>query len=675
MRRPVRHCLLAALTIIASVAVAAGGAEATVVDTSAFGKASVPYNPAGQESYVGVDIVPLQRYNGTLPSAKVGVVTSSQPCLDPALTADLHGPFLPLAGICSHGGPVIHKNETFVVTWDPLRRYFATTRNYVQQYLRDVADGSGTFTSPYAVTSQYTDSTGRANYDSLYGGACIDFGVVGQSACQFGNTSGSGLPGHDYPAANTCTPTGTNMRWGPGLQQHPNDVCMIDGDLKNEVKQMASQTGMLGHVKPGYTPLVVLLTPPGVVACLDGGATPKLCSANSNTYHDDAVSNDTQCKDAGLISPCSLANVPARFCSYHSQVQMNDGSELQFVVQPWTAETTAHGGCDEYEPDVDPIPTPVDVQLLAKYIGERLVSPLSQSQLGAIVNPAMNGWFALNGSEISDWNSVSDGYACVPQPQGLDKATVGSGAYILQREFNNAGLIETDPNALACTGWVSFQPRFVVPSAVNQTDVVQFDGSTSISTLMVPNAGYFWDFGDGHTAVGASVQHQYGKAGTYAVKLTTVDRGGNVASVSQAINVLDQNGQPVNNGGGGGPGGGGSTVLQVRLQLVPQGLQSMLRSGVAMKVTSNKAASGIVTVAISRGAARQAHIKAGRGPSVVIGRGTVAKITSGTMKLRLHLSRKVTAKLKHLRHVTLTIRVALVDGNGVHRAFVAAGRY
>jgi PKD repeat protein len=183
------------------------------------------------------------------------------------------------------------------------------------------------------------------------------------------------------------------------------------------------------------------------------------------------------------------------------------------------------------------------------------------------------------------------------------------------------------------------------------------------------------DFGDGHTAVGASVQHQYAKAGTYAVKLTTVDRGGNVASVSQAINVLDQNCQPVNPGGGGGPGGGGNSVLQVRLQLVPQGLKSMLRSGVAMKVTSNKAASGIVTVAISRGAARQAHIKAGHGPSVVIGRGTVAKITSGTMRLRLHLSRQVTAKLKHLRHVTLTIRVALVDGNGVHRAFVAAGRY
>jgi PKD domain len=674
--RTVRHCVLAALAIAASMAVATSGAQATVIDTSAFGKASVPYNPAGQESYLGVDIVPLQRYDGTLPSAKVGVVTSTAPCLDPALTADLNGPFLPLGGICSHGGPVMHKNETFAVTWDPLRRYFATTRNYVEQYLRDVADGRGTFTSPYAVTPQYTDSTGRANYDSLYGGACIDFGVVGRSACQFGSTSGTS-PGHDYPATNSCTPTGTNMRWGPDFTQHPNDVCVIDTDVKNEVKQMASQTGMLSHVKPGYTPLVVLLTPPGVVTCIDGGATPKLCSANSNTRAQDDQ-NGTPCGNVGFLSPCSLPNVAARFCSYHGQVQMDDGSELQYVVQPWTAETTAYGGCDEYEPDVDPIPTPVDVQLLGKYIGERLVSPLSQAQIEAEVNPAMNGWFALNGSEIGDWNNVGLESACIPRPKQLDKSTVGASGqnpYYLQREFNNAGLIETDPNALACTGWVNYQPRFVIPSAVNQTDVVEFDGSTTISTLMVPNAGYFWDFGDGHTAVGASVVHSYAKAGTYAVKLTTVDRGGNVASVSQGIIVLDQNGQPVNTGGGGGGGGGSSSVLQVRLQLVPQGLKSMLRSGVAMKVTSNKAASGIVTVSITRGAAREAHIRTGHGPSVVIGRGTVSKIKSGTMQLRLHLSRSVAAKLKRLRHVTLTIRVALVDGNGVHRAFVAAGRY
>ena len=31
--------------------------------------------------------------------------------------------------------------------------------------------------------------------------------------------------------------------------------------------------------------------------------------------------------------------------------------------------------------------------------------------------------------------------------------TINGNTYALQREFNNAGAIETDPNALPCTDW------------------------------------------------------------------------------------------------------------------------------------------------------------------------------------------------------------------------------
>ena len=63
---------------------------------------------------------------------------------------------------CDSANAVMHGNETFAITWDPRRWDWATTRDYVEQYLRDVADGSGTFTSPYAVTSQYSDFGGRS---------------------------------------------------------------------------------------------------------------------------------------------------------------------------------------------------------------------------------------------------------------------------------------------------------------------------------------------------------------------------------------------------------------------------------------------------------------------------------------------------------------------------------
>ncbi len=159
------------------------------------------------------------------------------------------------------------------------RAYWQTTRNYVEQFLRDVADGSGTLTSPYAVTTQYTDASGRAANSSLYGGGCIDYGTVGGSACQFGNTNGTG-PGHDYPVSD-CPVTGTNQscrarrRFGTGA----NDICLTDAQIQDELTTMIAQTACSDTPSRATRRWSSLLTPPGVVTCLDSAGT--LCSANS----------------------------------------------------------------------------------------------------------------------------------------------------------------------------------------------------------------------------------------------------------------------------------------------------------------------------------------------------------------------------------------------------------
>ena len=115
-------------------------------------------------------------------------------------------------------------------------------------------------------------------------------------------------------------------------------------------------------------------------------------------------------------------------------------------------------------------------------------------------------------------------------------------------------------------------------------------------------------------------------------------------------------------------------VLKASLLLMPESLKSVLGSGISMHVTVNEASAGFITVSITRGEARSAHI-AGRGSSVVIGRGTVSQLKHGTASLRLRMARGVAAKLKHLRHVTLTVRLALVGTAGDHLAIDAAGRY
>ena len=635
MRRARLTALAIAVTSMVSLFVAVTGAQGVVVDMNAIGSPSVAFNASNQTGYYGVALVPGTRPN--LGVAGIPTVTPSAPCTDPALSSDL---VLASTGLCSQGGPVIHSNETFALTWDPNRGYWQTTRNYVEQYLSDVAAASGTLSSPYAVMTQYTDANGRAQNSSVYGGGCIDYGNPGGYTCQLGDTTGAGT-GTNYPA-NGCSPSGINQfneQLSGAFVPDANTICLTDAQLQGELTTMISQSGMLSHTRSGYTPLVVLLTPPGVETCLDAAGT--LCSANGTAT--------------------------ASFCSYHSQVDVG-GTEVAYVVQPWIAQWFANTGC--VEPDAPVIPTSgaIDSQTLAKDVGAQLVNPLSQGQIATIVNPALNGWFALDGSEIND-------NGCVPVGLGLDTATLGTGSYFLQHEFNNAGVIESDPNAQACMENANLTPSFVVPGSVEKGDVVELDGSTTISSLIVPKAGYAWDFGDGTSAIGPSVSHSYSAAGNYAVKLTVTDRGGNVATLSQTISVLGSSGQPVPAPKTPPAPAPGSTALQAHLQLMPQGLKGLLRNGISVRVTSNQAAAGFVTLTIPRSAARRAHIKSGGGATVVIGRGTVSGVASGTVSLRVHLPRTVARKLGHLRHVTLTVRLTLADAGGGHVAVDAAGRY
>jgi hypothetical protein len=395
---------------------------------------------------------------------------------------------------------------------------------------------------------------------------------------------------------------------------------------------------VLGRTASGFTPLIVMLVPPGVETCIDSGG--NVCSANSDS-----------------------TKVKAQFCTYHSEVNLG-GTDVAYVVQPWTPYT----GCDE--PKLPNLPDGATPQQVSVDAGARIVSPLSEGHISALTNPGLNGWVALDGSEVSD-----DG-GCGPAGYPYDRVFLGSSSqnpYYLDREFDNGGAIEPDPNTyFGCVPNVILSPAFVVPSAVNPGDVLELDGSATATSLLVPNAGYQWDFGDGTTTTGPSVEHIYSKPGNYAVKLTVTDRGGNVASLSQPVTVVGANGQPLP---GSNPASSSSLGLRVHLQLLPQSLRTVLRRGVTLRVSSNEPADGIATLTITRAAAKRAHIKVGRGPSVLIGRGTVSGVKNGSVNLHLHLSPAIAARLARLRHVAITIHLTLIAANRGHVTAVVAGRY
>jgi hypothetical protein len=361
----------------------------------------------------------------------------------------------------------------------------------------------------------------------------------------------------------------------------------------------------------------------------------------------------------GPVPPAS-----AYFCSYHSHTTI-DGQDVAYIVQPWTAMTQ----CDE--PDAPPIQPNPPPAALSTAIGIRLVSPISQAELGAIVDPEFDGWFAQDGTEINDHGG------CVPEAGGLDNATVGTSPqnpYLLQHEFNNAAVMESDPFTYGgCAPNVVLAARFVVPSPIDQGEVVGFDGSTTASTLIVPNQDYAWSFGDGTTATGASVVHSFANAGYYDVTLTVTDRGGNVQSLTQRVEVLQADGQPPAGGGG----GGSQQKLKVTLQLLPQSLRAVLRDGLAVRVHSNEAANGFAALSIFRGAAHRAHLSAAGNPDsqVVIGRGTVSAIKNGTVTLRVRISSSTAGKLAHAGQLTLTLDLRLLARNGARATARAVGRY
>ncbi len=65
---------------------------------------------------------------------------------------------------------------------------------------------------------------------------------------------------------------------------------------------------------------------------------------------------------------------------------------------------------------------------------------------------------------------------------------------------------------------------------------VAFDGSASTDpdgTI----ATYEWDFGDGKTGTGATISHNYAKAGTYSVTLTVADNAGATNAVTKTVTV------------------------------------------------------------------------------------------------------------------------------------------
>jgi hypothetical protein len=67
--------------------------------------------------------------------------------------------------------------------------------------------------------------------------------------------------------------------------------------------------------------------------------------------------------------------------------------------------------------------------------------------------------------------------------------------------------------------------------------LVRFDASAALSVAGAYVANWTWSFGDGETAVGSNVTHQYAAAGVYTVTLVTTDNYGRQATYTNTVAV------------------------------------------------------------------------------------------------------------------------------------------
>ena len=126
--------------------------------------------------------------------------------------------------------------------------------------------------------------------------------------------------------------------------------------------------------------------------------------------------------------------------------------------------------------------------------------------------------FSKDGTTWSDWESYSTSKSW--------SLTIGDGAKTVYVQYmDNAGLISTSYQDIIILDTTQPIANVGQNQTVNAGTTVTFDASGSTDNIGV--ISYEWDFGDGTTGMGITVDHTYANLGNYTVTLTVKDVAGN----------------------------------------------------------------------------------------------------------------------------------------------------
>jgi hypothetical protein len=457
------------------------------------------------------------------------------------------------------------------------------------------------------------------------------------------------------------------------------------------------------------------------VACQDGGYNP----ASKPIEQHEAAKEETKKKEEEELEKETPTEVRAK-----EKQKLLEGPHVEEPNQPTVLDPDGY-----YD----------------KGLADLIVNQIAVEQQDVVTDPLLDSWRGQEDVKLRDGEEVSfeaddecrNYFAPIVggSVSATETAAAGSlfnqslsgGSYYLNDGFDLAAL-ELPYPGVPCRSGVELFPQFSLPDPVNAGELVGFDGMESDVTLnwgmeyeasgkpKPTYATYSWNFGDSDAADGpnevtgyapgappgeepssiceepwrepcaASVFHAYHYGGTYQVRLTVTDTGGNTATITHSVTVIGPP-PPSEEGshGGGSSGSGGGSSATATPQTAPSpaatgstgkpvvsipapvaaaaaassSLAQVARRGLVVHYTVNEQVAGRFEVLLAASVAHELKIgghpatglPAGFPKSVVIGQALVVTTKGGHSSVRIKFPKHTARRLRHAHTVTLTLRM------------------
>jgi hypothetical protein len=344
------------------------------------------------------------------------------------------------------------------------------------------------------------------------------------------------------------------------------------------------------------------------------------------------------------------------FCATHGNTALASGTKVVFTLLPDDSNTGTGCGAGTV--------TQNETSMLSHELREAITDPLIREASNTIGPPV--AWYDPQNGELDD--------LCFGQEA---PNSINGGTWTVQKEWSN--------KANACVS----SSNYGTPAAdfsANPYEPVTFNGSGSSPNGDKSMAKFSWDFGDGSSGDGATVQHLYPAAGTYHVTLTAFDSLGFKTTIAHDVVALapDQQQPPQPGGGsttttttapppagtGGSDGSGGFTQppptspTTTSSDTSPGSITSagapittaagVVNPGIVVSCGATVACSGTVVVTAGVPAALAAKLK-----RVTLATSRFTVKPGGTQTIAFKLSKAGAKLLRKLKKLKVSIRVTL----------------